>query len=96
MNPSVNAEKLVGRLSVRVRSDDETLIRKAAALSDARSLSQFLIRSALIQARIDLADRKTFVVRPDQVDEFYQALDDVSAPNEALQALLAGKTQLEH
>lgn len=96
MNPMASDEKLSGRMSVRVRADDEILIRKAAALSDARSLSEFLIRSAVIQARIDLADRTTIALHSDNVSEFCQALDQPSEPNEALRELFAAKTVLEH
>ena len=48
MKPVIREEKLVGRLSVRVPPNDERLIRKAVALSGANSISEYLVRSAIV------------------------------------------------
>ncbi|SOC20411.1 DUF1778 domain-containing protein [Thalassospira xiamenensis] len=95
MKSAVNAAPLTGRLSIRVRPDDERLIRKAVELSKAKSISDYLIRSAVIQAKSDLADRTEFTLHPDAVEAFYAALDRPAAPTPALRTLFAKKTVFE-
>lgn len=95
MNSAYSDVPLTGRLSIRVRPDDERLIRKAAELSQAKSMSDYLIRSAVIQAKSDLADRTEFKLHSDAVEAFYAALDHPAAPSPALEALFAKKTVFE-
>lgn len=95
MKSAVNEAPLTGRLSIRVRPDDERLIRKAVELSKAKSIFDYLIRSAVIQATSDLADRTEFTLHPDAVEAFYAALDRPAAPTPALRTLFAKKTVFE-
>lgn len=95
MNSAANEEPLTGRLSISIRPDDERLIRKAAAFSKANSISDYLIRSAVIQAKSDLADRTEFTLHPDAVEDFFTTLDHPAAPVPALRALFAKKTVFE-
>ncbi|KZB53039.1 MULTISPECIES: DUF1778 domain-containing protein [Thalassospira] len=95
MNSAASEEQLTGRLSIRVCPDDERLIRRATKLSKAASISDYLIRSAVRQAKSDLADRTEFTLHPDAVEAFYAALDRPAAPTPALRTLFGKKTVFE-
>lgn len=62
------------RLNVRISSRQEQLIRYAAATTD-RTLTDFLVDSAVERAERILADRRWFVATPEQWDEFQRLLD---------------------
>jgi uncharacterized protein (DUF1778 family) len=76
---AVCSEKLGLRLSV---SDKRRL--EAAASVTSRSLSAFVLESALSHAEQTLADRHTFVLSKAKWSEFQRALD---APNRSLPRL---------
>ncbi|MDP2697577.1 DUF1778 domain-containing protein [Thalassospira sp.] len=95
MNTAAPEEQLTGRFSIRVTPDDERLIRKGANSAQARNISDYLIQSALIQAKIALADRTVFTLHPDAVAAFYDALDHPAEPAPALRKLFAKKTIFE-
>ncbi len=63
-------EKLDLRLTVEAK---RTLA--AAAHAQRRSLSEFVLESALVRAEETLADRRVFQLPPDQWDAFVAALD---------------------
>lgn len=62
------------RLNVRISSRQEQLIRYAAATTD-RTLTDFLVDSAVERAERILADRRWFVATPEQWEEFERLLD---------------------
>ena len=95
MKTQITEEKLTGRFSLRVNPDDERLIRKGANSANARNISDYLIQSAVSQAKIALADRTEFTLHPDAVDAFYQALDNPPEPTPALRKLFEKKTMFE-
>jgi uncharacterized protein (DUF1778 family) len=80
---NVHTEKLDLRLS---RSAKRTL--EAAASVSRRSLSAFVLESALSRADETLADRRTFVLNKDKWSEFLAALDAPIHPLPRIQRLL--------
>jgi uncharacterized protein (DUF1778 family) len=81
---NVRTEKLDLRLS---RSAKRTL--EAAASVSRRSLSAFVLESALSRADETLADRRTFVLNKDKWSEFLAALDAPIHPLPQIRRLLA-------
>ncbi|NWF72806.1 MAG: DUF1778 domain-containing protein [Nitrospirae bacterium] len=80
---AVRTEKLDLRLSPTAKRRLE-----AAASVASRSLSAFVLESALSQADQTLADRQTFVLSKTKWSEFQQALDAPIRPLPRLQRLL--------
>lgn len=62
------------RLNVRVTNRQEQLIRRAAEATD-RSMTDFILESASIEAERVLADRRWFVATDTQWDEFTRLLE---------------------
>lgn len=81
---NVRTEKLDLRLS---RSAKRTL--EAAASVSRRSLSAFVLESALSRADETLADRRTFVLNKAKWSEFLAALDAPIHPLPQMRRLLA-------
>lgn len=81
---NIRTEKLDLRLS---RSAKRTL--EAAASVSSRSLSSFVLESALSRADETLANRRTFLLRRAKWSEFLAALDAPIRPLPRLQRLLA-------
>ena len=81
---NIRMEKLDLRLS---RSAKRTL--EAAASVSSRSLSSFVLESALSRADETLANRRTFLLRRAKWSEFLAALDAPIRPLPRLQRLLA-------
>jgi uncharacterized protein (DUF1778 family) len=80
---AVRTEKLDLRLSHAAKRRLE-----AAASVASRSLSAFVLESALSQAEQTLADRRTFVLSKTKWSEFQRALDAPIRPLPRLQRLL--------
>ena len=62
------------RINVRASAHQEQLLRQAAAVSD-RTLTAFILDSAIEQAERVLADQRWFVVSDEQWDEFQTLLN---------------------
>jgi len=80
---AVRTEKLDLRLSPTAKRRLE-----AAASAASRTLSAFVLESALTHADQTLADRQTFVLTKTKWSEFQQALDAPTRPLPRLQRLL--------
>lgn len=80
---AVRTEKLDIRLSSVAKRRLE-----AAASASSRSLSAFVLESALSQADQTLADRHTFVLSKTKWSEFQRALDAPIRPHPRLERLL--------
>jgi uncharacterized protein (DUF1778 family) len=80
---AVRTEKLDLRLT---RASKQTL--EAAASISRRSVSAFVLESALARADETLADRRTFMLTPDQFKAFTTALDAPPRPLPQMQRLL--------
>ena len=76
------------KIDLRITPQHKEALTKAAALSR-RSLSDFVLQSALDKADETLADRRNFVLDEASWDAFVKALDAPPEKNRALQRLLA-------
>jgi uncharacterized protein (DUF1778 family) len=77
------SEKLDLRLTREAK-----LVLKAAAAASRRSLSEFVVESALARADEALADRRSFGLSPAQWKAFLAALDAPPRPLPRLERLL--------
>jgi uncharacterized protein (DUF1778 family) len=80
---STRSEKLDLRLTREAK-----LVLKAAAAASHRSVSQFVVESALARADEALADRRSFGLTPAQWKAFLAALDAPPRPLPRLERLL--------
>lgn len=63
------------RIEVRATERQETILRQAAAATD-RTMTDFILDSAVDHAERVLAERRWFVASPEQYDEFLRMLDE--------------------
>jgi uncharacterized protein (DUF1778 family) len=84
LNRSTRTEKLDLRLTPKAK---QTL--QAAALASRRSVSEFVLESALARADEALADRRTFGLDAEQWKAFKKALDAPARPLPRLKRLLS-------
>jgi uncharacterized protein (DUF1778 family) len=82
---SARSEKLNLRLSLAAKR-----LIQAAAEANARSVSEFVLESALARAEETLPDRRRFGLNASQWAEFQAALDAPTRPAPRMAALLEG------
>jgi uncharacterized protein (DUF1778 family) len=75
------------KLDLRLTHKAKTALRAAAAASN-RSVSEFVLESALARADETLADRRTFVLNAAEWKAFLAALDAPPRPLPRLERLL--------
>lgn len=75
------------KLDLRLTRDAKQTLQAAAAVSH-RSVSEFVLESALARADEALADRRSFVLNKDQWQAFVTALDAPPRPLPRMQRLL--------
>ena len=75
------------KLDLRLTPDAKTALQAAAAASN-RSVSEFVLESALARADEALADRRSFGLNATQWKEFMAALDAPPRPLPRLERLL--------
>lgn len=75
------------KLDLRLTPDAKTALQAAAAVSN-RSVSEFVLESALARADEALADRRSFGLNPVQWKKFLAALDAPPRPLHRLERLL--------
>ena len=75
------------KLDLRLTEDAKRAIQAAAA-AVRRSVSDFVLESALARADAELADRRTFYLNADQWKAFMAALDAPPRPLPRLKRLL--------
>jgi uncharacterized protein (DUF1778 family) len=75
------------KLDLRLTADAKTALQAAAAASN-RSVSEFVLESALARADEALADRRSFGLTATQWKEFMAALDAPPRPLPHLERLL--------
>src|SRR3954449_11293128 len=63
------------RINLRTSARQEQIIRRAAAASD-RTMTDFILESAVEQAERVLADRRWFIATAEQWAEFERLLDE--------------------
>ncbi|MGI6873930.1 DUF1778 domain-containing protein [Amycolatopsis sp. 3B14] len=77
-----------GRINLRATSRQESLLRQAAAATD-RSLTDFILDSAVTQAERVLTDRRWFVLEDERWEEFQRLLDTPVREMPKLRALFS-------
>jgi uncharacterized protein (DUF1778 family) len=94
-NPmNLAAEAKVERIDIRTTSHVKRTLQEAAAASH-KTVSEFLLDSALTQAAQVLADRRLFLLNDEQWDAFMAALDAPSEPMPRLERLLREPSVLD-
>ena len=76
------------KLDLRLTPDHKSLLQTAALASN-RSVSEFVLESALARARETLPDRRHFGLGAERWDSFVRALDAPARPLPRLARLLA-------
>lgn len=82
-----NTETRSERIDVRATPSMKRLLQEAAQTAN-KSVSEFLLESALTAAAETLADRRLFVLDKDQWNAFVAALDAPPQPRPRLERLL--------
>ena len=80
--------KVKERWDFRVEPETDRLVRQAAATSQ-RTLTDFVIDAAVVEAERLLADRTSFVLEPEQWEQFVELLDRSPRDNPGLEKLFA-------
>ena len=76
------------RWDFRVTPETDRLVRSAAATAD-RTLTDFVVDAAVIEAERLLADRTHFVLEPGEWNRFVELLDRSPQENPGLEKLFA-------
>jgi uncharacterized protein (DUF1778 family) len=80
--------KVKERWDFRVASETDELVRQAAATAD-RTLTDFVVDAAVVEAERVLADRTQFVLEAEQWDRFVELLDRAPQDNPGLEKLFS-------
>ncbi len=80
--------KVKERWDFRVDPETDRLVRRAAESSE-RTLTDFVIDAAVVEAERLLADRTEFVLEPEQWERFVQLLDRSPQENPGLEKLFS-------
>ena len=86
--PESSRQSKDSRLNLRVSTNQEQLIRRAAAATE-RSVTDFVLDSAAERAETVLAERRWFILSEEQFDRFEELLDAPFEPSDALRSFLA-------
>ncbi len=76
------------RINLRASTRQEQLLKQAAAATD-RTMTDFVLESAVTEAERVLADRRWFLISDEQWDEFQHLLEQPARDLPRLRALLA-------
>jgi uncharacterized protein (DUF1778 family) len=76
------------RWDFRVASETDRLVRQAAATAE-RTLTDFVVDAAVIEAERRLADRTSFVLDAEQWRRFVELLDRAPQDNPGLERLFS-------
>jgi uncharacterized protein (DUF1778 family) len=76
------------RWDFRVAPETDRLVRQAAEAAE-RTLTDFVVDAAVVEAERLLADRTRFVLEPEQWDRFVELLDRAPQENPGLRRLFA-------
>lgn len=79
------------RIEVRATGRQETILRQAASATD-RTLTDFILDTAVDHAERILAERRWFVASPEQYDEFLRVLDEPLESTEKFEKLWSRPT----
>ena len=81
------------RIDVRTNPEVKSIIERAALLSH-KSISAYILESALQKAQEDIQETERLQLSVAERDSFYAALENPPEPNEALKALLTGTSRV--
>jgi uncharacterized protein (DUF1778 family) len=76
-------------LHLRITPRNKRLLQQAASVSHASNLTDYVIRSALRQAKLDLLERETFVLKDKDWESFNRLLEAPARVVPALKKLAA-------
>lgn len=76
------------RINLRASARQEQLLKQAAAATD-RTMTDFVLESAVLEAERVLADRRWFLIDDERWDEFQRLLEQPPRDLPKLRALLA-------
>jgi uncharacterized protein (DUF1778 family) len=79
------------RINLRASARQEQLLKQAAAATD-RTMTDFVLETAVVEAERVLADRRWFLIDDERWDEFQQLLDRPARELPKLRALLADQS----
>jgi uncharacterized protein (DUF1778 family) len=80
--------KVKERWDFRVASDTDQLVRQAAETAN-RTLTDFVVDAAVVEAERVLADRTRFVLDAERWDRFVELLDRAPQDNPGLEKLFS-------
>lgn len=80
--------KVKERWDFRVDADTDRLVRQAAQTAE-RTLTDFVVDAAVVEAERLLADRREFVLDPERWDRFVELLDRSPQDNPGLEKLFS-------
>ncbi|MFM2043883.1 MAG: hypothetical protein RLY86_2459 [Pseudomonadota bacterium] len=82
------------KLDLRLSADAKRTLQMAAAATG-RSVSDFVLESAMARAEESLPDRRYFTLSPEQWEAFQNALDAPPRPMPRMERLLRTKSVFE-
>jgi uncharacterized protein (DUF1778 family) len=82
------------KLDLRISRDAKQKLRAAADVRE-KSVSEFVLDSALIAADEALLDRRRIVLGPEEWERFLRALDEPPKPNDRLKRLFGKPNPFE-
>jgi uncharacterized protein (DUF1778 family) len=85
---TANRSSRSGRLGLRTTPEQETILRRAAAVSH-KSLTEFVLESACLAAEQTLLDQRLFMVSDGQAVALLELLDRPAEENSGLRDLFA-------
>ncbi|EXI75806.1 MAG TPA: DUF1778 domain-containing protein [Candidatus Accumulibacter phosphatis] len=88
--PEKSSESRPARLGLRATLEQETVLRRAAAVSH-KSLTDFILDSACLAAEQTLLDQRLFMVSGSQVQALMELLERPKQANEGLRDLFSRK-----
>ena len=84
---NLNQEQKSERIDIRTTPNVKRILQEAAAVSN-KTVTEFLLYSALMQAEEMLAERRLFQLDDEKWQAFMEALDAPSQPMPRLERLL--------
>lgn len=90
----LGSARRTSRLNIRASAEQETLIREAAQRRG-ENLADFVLRSACVETKLTLGDKRNFTLPPERWRAFLEALDRPLVLKQQLQRLFSKESTLE-
>jgi|SRR5271166_4106677 len=91
---AVGPARRIRRLNIRASVEQENLIREAAQRRG-ENLTDFVLRSACVEAELTLSDKRNFALPPEKWKAFLKALDSPPVIKPQLKKLFSEASVLE-